>query len=105
MMITLRITMIHNAVPQAKTQLLALITAIAVTIGVSMSLFDSYFEKFADESAANFSNIAYLIDERLDKEIIKAIDNPDKYFDDDYEKLHEDIRSVLKSNTNRCQQS
>ena len=45
MMITLRITMIHNAVPQAKTQLLALITAIAVTIGVSMSLFDSYFEK------------------------------------------------------------
>ena len=94
-------TVIHNAVPQAKTQLLVLITAIAVTIGVSMSLFDSYFEKFADESAANLSNIAYLIDERLDKEIIKAIDNPDKYFDDDYEKLHEDIRSVLKSNTNR----
>ena len=84
-----------------KTQLMVLITAIAVTIGVSRTLFDSYFQKFSDESLSNLSNIAYLIDAKLDKDVIKSINDPDMYFDDSYEELNEEVMSVLESEANK----
>lgn len=86
---------------QGKTQLLILLMAIVVTIGVSLTIFNSYNEKFANESAANLSNIAYLIEEKLDKNIVKSMNSPDAYFTEEYETLHEDVMSVLKSDVNK----
>lgn len=86
---------------QAKTQLLVLVTAIAVTFGVSISIFHSSNDRFTDESAANLSNIAYLIDSTIDKDIVKSIDTPDMYFKETYEVLNESIVDILRNEVNK----
>ncbi|MGN0630893.1 MAG: MFS transporter, partial [Ruminococcus sp.] len=90
----------HTGLTQVKTQILVLVTAIAVTLGVSISVFHSSNERFADESAANLSNIAYLIDATIDKDIVKSIDTPDMYLDQNYEALNESVIGVLKNEVN-----
>lgn len=86
---------------QGKTQLLVLVMAVAVTIVVSMTIFNSYNQKFASESAANLSNIAYLIEERLDKDCVSKIDSPDAYYGEAYQEINVKIMGVLKNEANR----
>ncbi len=91
----------QNGIAQVRIQLIVLVTAIVVTFGVSFSVFQSSSKRFSDESAANLSNIAYLIDAKLDKDIVKDIGSPDMYFSDEYEILNESIMDVLKSDVNK----
>ncbi len=82
------------------TQILVLLTAIAVTAGVSLTIFNTCNERFVSESVENLSNIAYLIDATMDKETVAKLNSPDMWFDESYQALNDDILSVLKSNTN-----
>lgn len=90
----------HSSIKQAGTQLIILVTAILVTITVSYSLFKVCNERFMNTSADNLTNIAYLIESRIDKDTVKSIGSPDKYFDEDYYALNETITGILKSEVN-----
>lgn len=99
---SVRVTaLMHSlSVKQAGTQILILITAILVTIAVSYSLFKVCNERFISTSADNLTNIAYLIEAKIDKDIVEAIDSPDKYFDEDYAVLNEAVTEILKNEVN-----
>lgn len=88
------------SVKQAGTQLIILITAILVTITVSYSLFKVCNERFMNTSSDNLTNIAYLIEARIDKDAVSSIDSPDKYFDEDYSAINEAITEILKNEVN-----
>lgn len=90
----------NTNISQIKTQFLILVTAIAVTFSVSVSVFQSGSERFSEESASNLANIAYLIDASIDKEIVKSIDSPDAYFEKNYKLLDDGISDILKSGVN-----
>lgn len=90
----------QSAIQGSNTQILILVTAILITIGVSASIFEVCNERFVTESSNNLSNIAYLIDETIDKNVIKEISSPDAYFEEDYEQLNNDIIGILKSGVN-----
>lgn len=90
----------HFSIKQAGTHITILITAILVTITVSYSLFKVCNERFMKTSTDNLTNIAYLIESRIDKDTLKLINSPDKYFDEDYFALNEAITGILKSDVN-----
>lgn len=94
------ILMRRLSVKQAGTQLFILITAISVTIAVSYSLFKVCNERFMNTSSDNLTNIAYLIEARIDKDTVRSIDSPDKYFDEDYSALNEAVTEILKNEVN-----
>ncbi len=83
-----------------KTQLVMLITALAVTVGISYIIFDSFNSRYTTESASNLCNIAYRISETIDKDELREIDNPDSYFSETYESFDESIQTVLQSDMN-----
>ncbi|MCD7778282.1 MAG: MFS transporter, partial [Clostridiales bacterium] len=83
-----------------KTQLIMLVTALAVTVGISYIIFDSFNARYTSESSSNLCNIAYLISETIDKDELKEIYNPDSYFTETYENIDESIQSVLQSDIN-----
>ncbi len=87
-------------IKQLGMQIIILITAILVTIAISYSLFKVCNERFMNTSSDNLTNIAYLIEARINKNTVKSIDSPDKYFDGDYFELNETICSILKSEAN-----
>jgi predicted MFS family arabinose efflux permease len=82
------------------TQLIVLVTAIAVTIGVSYAIFNSCNERFMTVSADNLANVAYLADSSIDKDIFAKIDSPDDYFSEDYARLSDEIGDILESHVN-----
>lgn len=85
---------------QNNTQILVLITAIAVTLGVSLTIFNTCNEHFVTESVENLSNLAYLIDASIDKDTVAKLDSPDMWFDESYAELDETIRNILSSKAN-----
>lgn len=98
----IRVTVLMRrlSVKQAGTQLFILITAVSVTIAVSYSLFKVCNERFMNTSSDNLTNIAYLIEARIDKDTVKSINSPDKYFDEDYAALNEAVTEILKNEAN-----
>ena len=97
----IRLVKVMGAI-QNTTQLLVLITAILVTTGVSVTVFKECNARYIDESVAGLSNMAYLIESRLDRDILRQIDSPDDYFTEDYEALDQSVMDVLKSEVNRA---
>ncbi len=95
------IKMLKNAeYGEGKLQIVALITAIAVTVLVTYLVFDSSDQRYIDESADNLSNIAYLIEATIDKEALAKIDSPDDYDSEEFYIVDENITEVLNSQTN-----
>lgn len=84
-----------------KIQLIMVITALGVTMGVSYVIFDSCNSRFVDEVADKLLNVSYLIGESVDKQIISEIKSPDDYYTDDYKKLDESVNKVIKSKANK----
>jgi len=84
------------------TQLLVLVMSIAVTIGVSTSIFTSYNQRYTKESTENLTNIAYLLQSEIDPDLLKSLDSPDKFTDEAYRKMDEKICSILQNDTNRA---
>ena len=84
-----------------KIQLVMVITALGVTMGVSYVIFDSCNSRFVDEVADKLLNVSYLIGESVDKQIISEIKSPDDYYTDDYKKLDESVNKVIKSKANK----
>ena len=84
-----------------KIQLIMVITALGVTMGVSYVIFDSCNSRFIDEVADKLLNVSYLIGESVDKQILSEIKSPDDYYTDDYKKLDESVNKVIKSKANK----
>lgn len=83
-----------------KTQLIMIVTALAVTLGVSYLIFDNCNQRFIDEAADKLTNVAYLIGENLDKDALEGIVSPDAYGTPEYEALDESVHEILLSKVN-----
>ncbi|MCM1382512.1 MAG: MFS transporter, partial [Muribaculaceae bacterium] len=83
------------------TQFIVLLTAVAATVAASYSLFKVCNERFMNTSSDKLANIAYLIEAKINKNTVKEINSPDKYFDADYSELNETISGILKSEINK----
>jgi predicted MFS family arabinose efflux permease len=82
------------------TQLLVLLTAIAVTIGVSYTIFDKCNQRYMVISTDNLANIAYLTDSSIDKDILASLNSPDDFYSEEYEVLCDEMEGILKSSIN-----
>lgn len=83
-----------------KIQLIMVVTALTVTLGVSSMIFESSNARFVDESATNLTNIAYRIAEDLDREALAGIDTPDSYESDAYQAVDQYVQEILNSKVN-----
>lgn len=84
-----------------KFQLVMVVTALAVTLGVSYMIFENCNARFVDEASANLVNIAYRVAKGIDGEVLDALDSPDAYGTEAYERFDRNIREVLDSKINK----
>ena len=83
-------------------QLVMVVTALAVTLGVSYMIFENCNARFVDEASANLVNIAYRIAQGIDGEALTALDSPDAYGAGAYERFDGSVREVLDSKINEA---
>ena len=83
-----------------KMQLLLAVTAILVTIGVSYIIFNNCNARFINESIAKLSNVAYLIGEHIDEELLAEMQTPDDYYTPEYEDINKRVKDVLQNKVN-----
>lgn len=83
-----------------RTQLLILITALAVAIGTTAVIFDKLNERYSEENSRNLSNIAELVEKSVDKELIKELDSPEDYMGDAFCELESSLFTILHNDIN-----
>lgn len=83
-----------------KFQLVMVVTALAVTLSVSYMIFENCNARFVNESSANLVNIAYRVAQGIDNEDLNALDSPDAYGTQAYERFDRNLREVMGSKIN-----
>lgn len=83
-----------------KLQLVMILTALTITLGVSYVIFENCNARFVKEAGDKLSNVAYLIGEHLDKDYLSAISSPDDYDTKEYQQLDSSVRDILQSKVN-----
>lgn len=90
-----------NFEESSKLQIIMIVTALAVTIGISYIIFESYNSRIVNESASNLCNIAYLIGEKINFDDLENINSPDSVFGKSYKNIDKAINEILQSNINK----
>ena len=81
-------------------QLFIFVTAVLITVLVTSYISRMYNEQLIAENARTLTNIAELVDRKIDKDMLKRINSPDAYFSDELEAVDEIIRGIVKSDDN-----
>lgn len=82
-------------------QLVMVVTALAVTLGVSSMIFDSSNSRFVEEASANLVNTAYRVVQNIDEGALAALDSPDAFGGEAYERFSRSVWEVLDSGVNQ----
>ncbi len=85
----------------SKVQIIMIVTALIVTMGMSYIIFESYNSRIVNESASNLCNIAYLIGEKINFNDLEKIDNPNSIFEKSYKNIDKAVNEVLQSAVNQ----
>ncbi len=85
----------------SKLQVLMIVTALVVTMGISYIIFESYNSRIVNESASNLCNISYLIGEKINFDDLKKINSPNSIFEKSYENIDKAVNEVLQSDINQ----
>ncbi len=82
------------------TPVIILAVAIIITLDVSINVFALCNLRYAIESADNLTNLAYLIEATIDKDILENISSPDAYLEESYLELDRQLDSIMNNETN-----
>lgn len=83
-----------------RVQLVMIMTALLVTVGVSFVIFENCNARYIDEAADKLANVAYLIGEHIDKQFLAEIASPDDYALEEYQTLDANVQEVLRNKAN-----
>ena len=83
-----------------RMQLLLVLMALAITVGVSYVIFENCNSRFVKEAGEKLANVGYLIGEHVDKTYLEEISSPDDYGTAEYQKLDQRVEEVLQNSVN-----
>lgn len=83
-----------------KMQLILVLTALVITLGVSYVIFENCNSRFVKEAGEKLANVGYLIGEHIDKDFLAELDSPDDYYSGDYQILDKKVEDILQSKVN-----